>query len=115
VRAVMREQREAGIDIVTAGTISWYDRQSHVARKLASIEVDGLVRYFDTNTYYRQPIVRGPVAWDEPILGEEWKFAQANSKAPVKAILTGPLTLASLADHKHYRSRKARALDLATA
>jgi len=115
VKAVLREQNEAGIDVVTDGQISWYDSQSHLARKLASIEIGGLVRYFDTNTYYRQPIVRGPVAWKEPILGDEWKFAQANSKAPVKAVLTGPLTLASLADDKHYHSKKALGLDLATA
>ncbi len=113
--AVLREQNEAGIDVVTDGQISWYDSQSHIARKLASIEVDGLVRYFDTNTYYRQPIVRAAVAWKEPILEEEWKFAQSNSKAPVKAVLTGPLTLASLAEDKHYRSKKALTLDLATA
>jgi len=115
VMAVLREQNEAGIDVVTDGQISWYDSQSHIARKLASIEVDGLVRYFDTNTYYRQPIVRAAVAWKEPILEEEWKFAQSNSKAPVKAVLTGPLTLASLAEDKHYRSKKALTLDLATA
>jgi len=115
VKAVLREQNEAGIDAITDGQISWYDSQSHIARQLSSIEIGGLVRYFDTNTYYRQPIVRGPVAWKEPILGDEWKFAQANSKVPVKAVLTGPLTLASLADDKHYRSKKALALDLATA
>jgi 5-methyltetrahydropteroyltriglutamate--homocysteine methyltransferase len=115
VKAVLREQNDAGIDLVTDGQISWYDSQSHIARKLASLEVDGLLRYFDTNTYYRQPIVRGAVAWEEPILVDEWKFAQANSKAPVKAVLTGPLTLASLADDKHYRSKKALTLDLATA
>jgi len=33
----------------------------------------------------------------------------------VKAVLTGPVTLASLALDKHYRSKKALALDLATA
>lgn len=115
VRAVLREQNDAGIDVVSDGQISWYDSQSHIARKLASIEIDGLVRYFDTNTYYRQPVVRGAVAWREPILLDEWAFAQANSRAPVKAILTGPLTLASLALDKHYRTEKALTLDLASA
>ncbi len=115
VKVVLREQNEAGIDVVTDGQISWYDSQSHIARKLASLDVDGLVRYFDTNTYYRQPLVHGAVAWTEPILVDEWKFAQANSKAPVKAVLTGPLTLASLAVDTHYRSKEALTLDLATA
>ncbi len=115
VRAVLREQNDAGIDLVTDGQISWYDSQSHIARRLASVEIDGLARYFDTNTYYRQPVVHGAVAWKEPILVDEWKFAQTNSKAAVKAVLTGPLTLAALALDKHYRKKKALTLDLANA
>src|SRR5206468_2703105 len=112
VRQVLREQNEIGIDLVTDGQISWYDSQSHFAGKLVSVETNGLVRYFDTNTYYRQPVVRGAVAWKGPVLADDWKFAQANSKVPVKAVLTGPVTLASLALDKHYRSKKALALDL---
>src|SRR6266540_2057622 len=93
-KAVLREQNEAGIDVVTDGQIGWYDSQSHIARGLGGVEVDGLVRYFDTNTYYRQPVVRDAVAWKQPILVDEWTFAQEHSRAPVKAVLTGPLTLA---------------------
>ena len=115
VKAVLREQNDAGVELVTDGQISWYDSQSHIARRLASVEIDGLARYFDTNTYYRQPVVRGAVSWKEPILVDEWKFAQTNSKAAVKAVLTGPLTLGSLALDKHYRGKKALTLDLANA
>jgi 5-methyltetrahydropteroyltriglutamate--homocysteine methyltransferase len=115
VQAVLRDQNDAGIEVVTDGQISWYDSQSHLAGKLASVEINGLVRYFDTNTYYRQPVVRGPVTWSGPILLDEWTFAKSHSNAPVKAVLTGPVTLASLALDKHYRSKKALALDLAAA
>lgn len=115
VGSVLREQNEAGIDLVTDGQIAWYDSQSHMAGKLCSVETNGLVRYFDTNTYYRQPVIRGPVSWREPILVDDWKFAQSHSKAPVKAVLTGPVTLAALALDKHYGKKKALALDLAAA
>ncbi|MCI4371101.1 MAG: methylcobamide--CoM methyltransferase [Thermoplasmata archaeon] len=115
VKAVLGEQNEAGIELVTDGQITWYDSQSHIARSLASIEINGLVRYFDTNTYYRQPVVHGAVAWKEPILVDEWNFARAHSKALVKAVLTGPVTLASLALDKHYGKKKALVLDLASA
>src|SRR5438876_4560512 len=43
VKTVLKEQNEAGIDLVTDGQISWYDSQSHIAGKLASIEINGLV------------------------------------------------------------------------
>ena len=115
VKTILLEQNENRIDLVTDGQISWYDSQSHIAGKLSSIEVDGLVRYFDTNTYYRQPVVRGPVARKGPLIVDEWKFAQANSEAPVKAVLTGPVTLASLSLDKHYQTTKGLAVDLAAA
>ena len=114
-KAVLREQNDAGIDVVTDGQISWYDSQSHIARKIRSVEITGLARYFDTNTYYRQPLVSGPVAWDGPILEDEWTFAQSVSTAPVKAVLTGPFTLASLALDTHYGNKEKLAADLASA
>jgi 5-methyltetrahydropteroyltriglutamate--homocysteine methyltransferase len=115
VQTVLRDQNEAGIELVTDGQVSWYDSQSHLAGKLASVDINGLVRYFDTNTYYRQPVIRGSVSRKGPIVLDEWRFAQSHSKAPVKAVLTGPVTLASLALDKHYRAKKALALDIATA
>jgi 5-methyltetrahydropteroyltriglutamate--homocysteine methyltransferase len=115
VKTVLRDQQAARIDILTDGQVSWYDSQSHIARKLAGVEIGGLVRYFDTNTYYRQPIVKGPVRWTSPILVDEWQFAQEASGSPVKAVLTGPVTLATLALDQHYRRRRALALDLAKA
>jgi 5-methyltetrahydropteroyltriglutamate--homocysteine methyltransferase len=115
VRAILTEQAAAGIDVVTDGQIPWYDSQSHVARGLAGIEIGGLVRYFDTNTYYRQPIVTGAVEWTHPILVDEWRFAQDASRAPVKAVLTGPVTLASLALDRHYAKKRGLALALADA
>ena len=114
-QTVLREQSDAGVDVVTDGQISWYDSQSHIARKLAGVEIDGLVRYFDTNTYYRQPVIHGDVAWKEPILADEWRFARDHVARPVKAVLTGPATLASLALDKHYPKKRALALDLGEA
>ncbi|OGS61847.1 MAG: hypothetical protein A3K59_07135 [Euryarchaeota archaeon RBG_19FT_COMBO_69_17] len=115
VRDILREQASAGIDLVTDGQVTWTDSQSHLARGLGGIEIDGLVRYFDTNTYYRQPVVVGPVSWRSPILVEEWRAAQSASKRPVKGVLTGPVTLAELALDKHYGGVRPLAFDLAKA
>ncbi len=106
VRAVLGEQNAAGIDVVTDGLVSWNDSASHFCRRLAGIEIGGLVRYFDTNTYYRQPIVTGEVAWKGPVLLDEWSFAQGASPAPVRAVLTGPATLAHLALDRHYGKKR---------
>src|SRR2546428_3658355 len=103
---VIEEQVEAGVDIVTDGQIRWDDDQTYIMRGLGGVEIGGLQRYLDTNTYYRQPEIVGPIAWREPILVRDYRFAAEHSRKPVKAIITGPYTLAALSLDKHYGSRE---------
>lgn len=112
---VIAEQIEAGLDVVTDGQIRWDDDQTYVAARLDGFEIGGLIRYFDTNTYYRQPDVTGPVRWREPILVRDYEFAAASSSKPVKALLTGPYTLAALSTDSHYNDRRKLVLELAEA
>lgn len=92
----LQEQQEAGIDIVTDGLVRWNDPISHLCGKLAGIRVDGLLRFFDTNFYFRQPVVEGKVARSQPLVVDEFQWAARNSPLPVKPVLTGPYTLARL-------------------
>ena len=101
---VIQEQVEAGIDIVSDGQIRWEDDQTYFARRMDGFTIDGLIRYFDTNTYYRQPVVTGAVQWQQPITVEDYRFAAAHSQRPVKALVTGPYTLAALSTNEHYDS-----------
>ena len=90
----LAEQTEAGLDLVTDGQIRWADPISHLAGKLSGVQVNGLLRFFDTNFYFRQPVVQGRPERRGPLLLEEFKFAQGKSARRVKAVLTGPYTLA---------------------
>ena len=90
----IREQIEAGIEVVTDGQIRWYDSYSHLARGLEGIEINGLLRLFDTNVYFRQPVVKAPIRRRAPILLREYEFARSVSSRQVKPVLTGPYTLA---------------------
>jgi 5-methyltetrahydropteroyltriglutamate--homocysteine methyltransferase len=99
---VIQEQIDAGIEIITDGQVRWDDDQTYVARSFGGVEIGGLQRYMDTNTYYREPEVTGEVRWQKPVLAADWEFAQKNSTRPVKAILPGPFSLAALSVDKHY-------------
>lgn len=110
---VIQEQVEAGLDIVTDGQIRWEDDQTYIMRRLEGVRIGGLIRYFDTNTYYRQPEVAGPLRWREPILVRDYRFAAEHSPRPVKALITGPYTLAALSIDSHYGGRRELALALA--
>src|SRR5438105_2323830 len=65
---VMAEQADAGIELITDGQVRWQDEQTYIADKLGGISINGLTRFFDTNTYYREPVLDGPIAWQSPIL-----------------------------------------------
>ncbi len=90
----LAEQAAAGLDIVTDGLIRWYDPISHLAGKLAGVRITGLLRFFDTNFYVREPVVHARLQRTKPLLLEEFTFAKAQSSQPLKVVLTGPYTLA---------------------
>ena len=96
VRAAITEQEAAGLDLVTDGQVRWYDPISHLLRSVEGVEIDGLLRYFDTNFYFRQPVIVGAVKAGEPRVAEEYRYAAAQATRPVKPVLTGAHTMARL-------------------
>lgn len=112
---VIREQVEVGLDWVTDGCIRWEDMVSHVANKLPNVHRGGLLRHFDTNTYVRQPVITGPVGWERPVTAAEAAFAVGESQKPVKAVVTGPYTVAKFADNQHYGDFESMVMDFARA
>lgn len=93
---VIDEQIRAGVDMITDGMIRWSDPLTYFAGKLSGITITGLLRYMDTNTYFRQPVAEGSVSWTAPVLVRDYEFAKAASSVPVKMILPGPYTLGRL-------------------
>src|SRR2546422_2215346 len=96
LQEIVREQASAGVDVVTDGQVTWHDAPSHFAARLEGFEIGALERYFDTNTYYRRPKAKGKVRWVNPITVDDWLAASSASPTPVKAVVTGPYTLATL-------------------
>jgi len=115
-RMALREQSDAGMDLLSDGQIRWHDPVSHMARGLAGFRIEGLLRYFDTNTYYRQPAAVAPIGRERPFLVDAYRFAAA-AAAPgrVKGIVTGPITLARLSRDERGRGLRVLALEIASA
>ncbi|HEV8480220.1 MAG TPA: hypothetical protein VGR66_05450 [Candidatus Eisenbacteria bacterium] len=109
------EQEAAGLDWITDGLVRWEDGQTYFADRLEGFKRGQLIRYFDTNTYYRQPVATGPIRWKAPIAVDDWKFAQARASKPVRPVVTGPYTLARLSENAHYGDFESFAADVAAA
>ena len=98
IREIVDEQESAGLEPLTDGGIRTEDPLTYLARGLDGLEISGLLRYFDTNTYFRQPrAVREP-RWTRPITVDDWRFTASLTDKAVKQNVVGPYTLGRLSD-----------------
>ena len=111
----IREQEAAGLDLVTDGQIRWQDPLTYICSRLEGFEIAGLLRWFESNTYYRQPVAVAPIRWERPVLVEDLRFARAHAERPVKAVVTGPYTIATLSETRLEGGRGRLALEVAAA
>jgi 5-methyltetrahydropteroyltriglutamate--homocysteine methyltransferase len=93
---IIHEEEAAGVDIVTDGQVRWSDPVAHLMAPLEGVRSNGLLRYFDTNCYFRQPVVSGPLRRPAPITCGDFARARLASRRTAKPVLTGPYTLARL-------------------
>jgi 5-methyltetrahydropteroyltriglutamate--homocysteine methyltransferase len=115
-REAIDAQVEAGLDLVTDGLVRRRDPVSYVTAHLAGITLGEAREGFPgSGAVYRVPVVEGEVAWTRPILSEDFLFASQGCARPLKPVLTGPYTLAQVAEDRVYGDRMALAMGLATA
>jgi 5-methyltetrahydropteroyltriglutamate--homocysteine methyltransferase len=111
-RRAIADQMKAGLDVITDGLVRWYDPISHLAGKLENVKIRGLLRFFDTNCYFRQPVLTGKPVRRGPLVIHEYGFARnalghlptpkgKAGKLSVKPVLMGPYTLAKFSQAEH--------------
>jgi len=94
-------QQSAGLDRIVEGQTRWDDMFAHPLAVADSVTTRGIVRYFDNNNFYREPVVQGDLEATGDVAGE---LEQATDLAGdgLQAALPGPYTLADLATDEHY-------------
>ncbi len=105
-RRIVALQESAGVDVPVDGQVAWDDAQTYFARGVSGFTIAGLIRYLDTNTYYRQPEIVGPVSWTRPVTADDFRDAQGMAHRPLKAVLPGPYSLYRFSRDLHYKDRK---------
>ncbi len=106
ITAVYEEVREeligdqAGLDLVVEGQARWDDMLAHPLTVHENVETGGIVRYYDNNNFYRDPVVTGPLTESGDVAAE--LEATAERTDSLQAVLPGPYSLADLATDEHY-------------
>jgi 5-methyltetrahydropteroyltriglutamate--homocysteine methyltransferase len=110
------ELEAAGIDVINDGHIRWDDLLAPFARAWKNTERGPLERFYDNNTYFRQPVIKGPIQTDGQTLVPDFKSAKAVATRELKAGICGPLTFATLtAEDSQYKDLESRTLAAADA
>jgi 5-methyltetrahydropteroyltriglutamate--homocysteine methyltransferase len=96
-------QTEAGLDRIAEGQGRWDDNIAHPLAVADAVDTRGIVRYYDNNNFYREPVVVDELAASGDVAAELDAAAEALGDASgLQAVLPGPYSLADLATDEQY-------------
>ncbi|WP_435332705.1 5-methyltetrahydropteroyltriglutamate--homocysteine methyltransferase [Haloarchaeobius sp. TZWWS8] len=98
---VVQAQQDAGLDLVGEGQLRWDDMLAHPLTVHDNVETRGIVRYYDNNNFYREPVVRDELTFDGDVAAELEATAELVDDG-LQAVLPGPYSLADLATDEYY-------------
>ncbi|WP_422656889.1 5-methyltetrahydropteroyltriglutamate--homocysteine S-methyltransferase [Paenibacillus sp. EC2-1] len=109
-------QEEIGIDVLVHGEFERTDMVEFFGEKLEGFAFTqfGWVQSYGSRCV-KPPIIFGDVAFDEAMTVKETKYAQSQTKHPVKGMLTGPITIMNWSFVRDDISREQIAYQLAYA
>ena len=93
-------QEEAGLDYRSAGWMSWADLFRPLIEACPGLAAGPLTRWFDTNTFFRAPVVAGPLELDRAAFAARLAgdLGPAGTGAKQLGLLPGPYTFSRLAE-----------------
>lgn len=91
---VIREQEEAGLDVLVHGEPERNDMVEYFGEQLSgyAFTKNGWVQSYGSRCV-KPPIIYGDVSRPEPMTVEWISYAQSKTRKPVKGMLTGPITM----------------------
>ncbi|HET9256835.1 MAG TPA: hypothetical protein VFO16_16780 [Pseudonocardiaceae bacterium] len=103
IKAALKDQETAGIDIVSDGELRRDNDIDYLLARIAGVRIPVTVKsfYYD---YYDTPVVTEPLPAGSPALGldEDFRFTRAHTDRPIKFSFTGPFSLSHRVRNKTY-------------
>ncbi|MEU7818183.1 uroporphyrinogen decarboxylase family protein [Pseudonocardia sp. NPDC049154] len=115
-RVAIREQEEAGLDIVTDGEIRRESYSNHFATALEGVDVDNPGTALDRSGHPNPvPRIVGPISRPRPVQVDDLRFLKAHTDRTVKMTVPGPFTMSQQAQNDHYPDLESAAMGYAAA
>jgi len=84
------------------GQLRWDDMLAHPLTTHANVDAKGIVRYYDNNNFYRDPVVEGELTFSGDVADELEAASETVDSSSLQAVLPGPYSLFDLATDEHY-------------
>ncbi len=97
---VAQVEERLGLEPRAGGYLRWQDLFRPFAETWEGFTVGPLTRWFETNQFFRQPVLHAPPARVAGAVANWLPLAGATEVRPRKAILPGPYTFAGLMDNR---------------
>jgi 5-methyltetrahydropteroyltriglutamate--homocysteine methyltransferase len=111
VKAAIKDQEAAGVDIVTDGELRRDNMIDYFALRLPGVEIDHASKKFYYDFF--DSVIRSKMPMATLGLVEDFRFLRRYTARAVKFTVTGPHSLVKRIRNEHYRSDAEFALDLA--
>ncbi len=111
VKAAIKDQERAGLDIVTDGEMRRDNMIDYFAERLPGVEIDTRSKQFYYDFY--DSVVRGKLPIAPMGLIDDFKFLKAHTDRETKFCVTGPHSLVKRIKNEYYPGEEEFALDIA--
>lgn len=96
---LIERQQAADLDRVVEGQSRWDDMLAHPLTVHDNVETGGIVRYYDNNNFYREPVVTGKLTESGDMAAD---LESVGDVEGLQAVVPGPYSLAELATDEQY-------------
>jgi 5-methyltetrahydropteroyltriglutamate--homocysteine methyltransferase len=112
----IRDQEQAGLDIITDGEMRRESYSNRFATALAGVDIDNPGTALDRSGHPNPvPRVTGRISRTRPVEVRDLEFLRANTDRMIKMTVPGPFTMSQQAQNDFYASEEELALDYAAA
>lgn len=112
----IRDQEDAGLDILTDGEIRRESYSNRFATALDGIDIANHGTALDRSGHPNPvPRVAGKISWTGPVQTRDLEFLKAHTPRATKVTVPGPFTMAQQAQDDYYGDEAALAMDYAVA
>jgi 5-methyltetrahydropteroyltriglutamate--homocysteine methyltransferase len=112
----IREQEDAGLDVITDGEIRRESYSNRFATALDGVDIDNPGTALDRSGHPNPvPRIVGPIRRRHPVEADDVRFLRSHTDRPIKMTVPGPFTMTQQAQNDHYPDEASAALAYAEA